>query len=146
MSHQSYFLLTITTITIASNWSFIALRNQYTKKDDRYPYPNSQHPPPPQPPYQQQQHQALPPASWPLESQYPPMEYPKTPGRGESSPTRNHHYHYPRNFDVNKQEEEEPQLLLENTPSRKMDFVTERTRDRQLHSRTTSPSKRERYM
>lgn len=136
---QSYFLLTITTITVASNWSFIALRHQYTKKEDRYPFPNSQNPPG-QPPYQ---HQQAPPLSYPANGSQYPLEYPKTPGR-ENSPSRRQRK-YDRDDD-NDDEREPRRLLLENTPSRNMNFVTGRSRERELHSRTPSPSKRDRWM
>ncbi|KAL3704328.1 hypothetical protein TMatcc_010019 [Talaromyces marneffei ATCC 18224] len=135
----SYFLLTITTITIASNWSFIALRHQYTKKEDRYPYANPQHPQG-QPPYQ---HQQAPPLSYPADGNQYPLQYPKTPGR-ENSPSRRQRS-YDRDDD-NDDEQEPRRLLLENTPSRNMDFVTGRSRERELHARTPSPSKRERWM
>ncbi|EED14299.1 nuclear envelope protein Brr6, putative [Talaromyces stipitatus ATCC 10500] len=135
----SYFLLTITTITIASNWSFIALRHQYTKKEDRRPYPNSQHPQG-QPSYQ---HRQAPPVSYAADGNQYPLEYPKTPGRGEESPSRRQRNYQDDDEDNDRQSR---RLLLENTPSRDMAFVTGRSRERELHARTPSPSKRERWM
>jgi hypothetical protein len=116
--------LTVTTLTFVSNWSFAAFRNQYGQKEQPYPYAPSQ----PQPPPHYQNHIL----SYPNENQYP-LEYPKTPGRNDS-PVRQ------RSFEA---KQDEP-LLLEDTPSR-APFVTGRTRDREQHLHTPSPSKRDRF-
>jgi hypothetical protein len=105
---------------VASNWTFIAFRNQLNKKDyDHNPY----HHIPQQPhPYQDAGHFGL--------------EYPRTPGRNaETSPMRRQ-----RSFEY----KDEPPLMIENTPSRQMDYVTGRSQEREQHVRTPSPSKRDR--
>ncbi|CRG88628.1 hypothetical protein PISL3812_05659 [Talaromyces islandicus] len=134
----SFFLLTVTTLTFVSNWSFVAFRNQCNRKDEPYPYASSSQPPPPTPAHYQHPPVSYPngsrdpPLSYPNGNQYP-LEYPKTPGRNDS-PVRQ------RSFEVQR---DEP-LLLEDTPSR-MGFVTGRTREREQHLHTPSPSKRDRF-
>ncbi|KAH8689956.1 Di-sulfide bridge nucleocytoplasmic transport domain-containing protein [Talaromyces proteolyticus] len=124
----SFFLLTVATLTVASNWSFVAFRNQCARKDDPYAYPPSPSKPPPTPYHQH------PPLAFPEGNPYP-LEYPKTPGRS-GSPIRQ------RDHETNTQDE---RLLLEDSPSLNMNFVTSRSREREQHLHTPSPSKRERF-
>ncbi|KAJ5819543.1 hypothetical protein N7474_005134 [Penicillium riverlandense] len=114
-----FFLATISTVTVVSNWSFRSFRSRFNQQNYSQPAPNytQQHP---------HQNQAM--HSQPLHlqnnptfgyfSQQDPRQAPTTPyGEKQDAP-----------------------LMLENSQS--MDFVTERSREREAHLRTPSPAKR----
>ncbi|KAF7713946.1 Uncharacterized protein PECH_000731 [Penicillium ucsense] len=111
------FLATIGTVAWASNWSFRSFRNNRLNQG----YPQHDYPPPPPPPvYNPNMH-----------SQALHLQQNPTYGfRGQQdTPSKNY-----------TERDEDAPLLLENT--RAMDFVTERSRERESHLRTPSPSKR----
>ncbi|KAJ5624830.1 hypothetical protein N7510_001139 [Penicillium lagena] len=114
-----FFLATISTVTVVSNWSFRSFRSRFNQQDYSQPAPNYTHQHP-------HQNQAM--HSQPLHlqnnptfgyfSQQDPRQTPTTPyGEKQDAP-----------------------LMLENTQS--MDFVTERSRERETHLRSPSPAKR----
>ncbi|EPS26389.1 hypothetical protein PDE_01325 [Penicillium oxalicum 114-2] len=107
------FLATIGTVAWASNWSFRSFRNNRLNQG----YPQHDYPPPPT--YNPNMHGQ-------------PLHLQQNAAYGfytqQESPTKNY------------KEREDGPLLLENT--RPMDFVTERSRERESHLRTPSPSKR----
>ncbi|KAJ5931067.1 hypothetical protein N7466_006560 [Penicillium verhagenii] len=112
------FLATISTVTVVSNWSFRSFRSRQSHQPD---FSHNQHNYPRQPPaHDPYMH------SQPLHLQHPP-----TFGYyGQPDPRQNHSY----------TQNQDSSLMLENT--KPMDFVTERSRDRENHLRTPSPSKR----
>ncbi|OGE56050.1 hypothetical protein PENARI_c003G12037 [Penicillium arizonense] len=102
-----FFLATISTVTVVSNWSFRSFRHRLQQQH------YEQHPPQPQPMHPQLHH----------------------------NPAFGYYGQDPRQTqDMNYGEKQDPPMLLENTKS--MDFVTERSRDREQHLRTPSPTKR----
>ncbi|KAJ6076076.1 hypothetical protein N7499_008057 [Penicillium canescens] len=102
-----FFLATISTVTVVSNWSFRSFRHRLQQQH------YAQHPPQPQPMHPQLHH----------------------------NPAFGYYGQDPRQTqDMNYGEKQDPPMLLENTKS--MDFVTERSRDREQHLRTPSPTKR----
>ncbi|KAJ5594681.1 uncharacterized protein N7459_000889 [Penicillium hispanicum] len=111
------FLFTISTVTVVSNWSFRSFRSRHGQPD------YSQHHN-----YNQQQSHNQPMHAPPLHlQQHPSMAY-----YGQD----------PRQNGMGYSEKQDAPLMLENT--RSMDFVTERSREREEHLRTPSPSKRDR--
>ncbi|KOS39884.1 hypothetical protein ACN38_g9268 [Penicillium nordicum] len=103
-----FFLATISTITVVSNWSFRSFRHRLQQQH------YAQHPPPPQSMHPQLQHN-------------PSFGY-----YGHQDPRQTQGVSY--------DEKQDQPLMLENT--RAMDFVTERSREREQHLRTPSPTKR----
>ncbi|CAG7964334.1 unnamed protein product [Penicillium olsonii] len=99
-----FFLATISTVTVVSNWSFRSFRHRL-----------------------QQQHYAQHPPSQPM---HPQLQHNPSFGYYEQQNTRH----------AQTYEKPDQPLMLENT--RAMDFVTERSRDREQHLRTPSPTKR----
>ncbi|KAJ5910591.1 hypothetical protein N7504_005234 [Penicillium tannophilum] len=115
------FLATISTVTVVSNWSFRSFRSRQSHQPN---FSHNQHNYP--------QHPQQPPAHDPYMHQQPlHLQHASTFGYyGQPDPRQNHGY---------TQNQDAP-LMLENT--KPMDFVTERSRDRETHLRTPSPSKR----
>ncbi|KAJ5513842.1 hypothetical protein N7463_003394 [Penicillium fimorum] len=103
-----FFLATISTVTIVSNWSFRSFRHRLQQQH------YAQHPPQPQSMHPQLQHN-------------PSFGY-----YGQQDPRQNQGVAY--------NEKQDQPLMLENT--RAMEFVTERSREREQHLRTPSPTKR----
>ncbi|KAJ9491590.1 hypothetical protein VN97_g1651 [Penicillium thymicola] len=103
-----FFLATISTVTVVSNWSFRSFRHRLQQQH------YAQHPPPPQSMHPQLQHN-------------PSFGY-----YGQQDPRQTQGVPY--------DEKQDQPLMLENT--RAMDFVTERSREREQHLRTPSPTKR----
>ncbi|KAJ5130037.1 uncharacterized protein N7515_006076 [Penicillium bovifimosum] len=100
-----FFLATISTVTVVSNWSFRSFRHRY-----------------------QQQHYAQPPQTQPM---HPQLQHNPSFGYyGQSDP---------RQTQAVYNEKQDQPLMLEN---RAMDFVTERSREREQQLRTPSPTKR----
>ncbi|KAJ5378091.1 uncharacterized protein N7496_005500 [Penicillium cataractarum] len=110
------FLATIGTVAWASNWSFRSFRNNRLNQG----YPQHDYPPPPS--YNPNLH------GQPLHLQQNPAYGFYGQQDPRASPTKNY------------TEREDAPLMIENT--RSMDFVTERSRERETHLRTPSPSKR----
>ncbi|KAL1983282.1 hypothetical protein VTN96DRAFT_304 [Rasamsonia emersonii] len=123
------FLATISTVTVVSNWSFRSFRNRLHQQE--YMHPHSV----PQPSHQPHQPAQLQPLQYPNASNNLSLDPGKTANR-EGSPVRKPSF---------EQKKDEP-LMLEDTPSRSMEFVTERSREREQHMRTPSPSKRDRKL
>ncbi|KAL1962451.1 hypothetical protein VTN77DRAFT_9652 [Rasamsonia byssochlamydoides] len=121
------FLATISTVTVVSNWSFRSFRNRLHQQEYMHPHPMPQ---PSHQPHQPVQHQPL---QFPSAGNNLGLDYSKVQTRSEASPMRQHSFEQ-------KKDEHEP-LMLEDTPSRSMEFVTERSREREQHLRTPSPSK-----
>lgn len=113
---QIIFLATIGTVAWASNWSFRSFRN------NRLNQGYAQHDYPPPPSYNPNMH------GQPLHLQQNPAYGFYGQQDPRASPTKNY------------TEREDAPLMIEHT--RPMDFVTERSRERETHLRTPSPSKR----
>ncbi|CAG8942955.1 unnamed protein product [Penicillium salamii] len=99
-----FFLATISTVTVVSNWSFRSFRHRL-----------------------QQQHYAQHPPSQPM---HPQLQHNPSFGYYEQQDARQ----------AQSYEKPDQPLMLEHT--RAMDYVTERSRDREQHLRTPSPTKR----
>lgn len=110
-----FFLASIATVTVVSNWSFRSFRNRLNQQHWSPP-PNYNHPP-----HGQQPQMHIP----------PPLH--QNPSFGYYNPQQ-------ESQPANGYAEKEPQLMLESP--RSMDFVTERTRERETQLRTPSPAKR----
>ncbi|KAB8237087.1 putative nuclear envelope protein Brr6 [Aspergillus alliaceus] len=113
-----FFLVTISTVTVVSNWSFRSFRNRYNQHEYTHPpapsfsrQPSGQH------------HPSLPPSQ-------PSYQRPVGCDYQEHVPNLNH--------------KQEAPLLLEESPTR--DFVGERSRNRENRLRTPSPTKRDRKL
>lgn len=116
---QMFFLATISTVTVVSNWSFRSFRNRFNQHEYA----------PPPPTFSRQ----------PSGQHHPPMpssQYSFQPVPGLAYGDRGQE-HIP-----NLDNKSEVPLMLEHP---QMDFVTERTRDREKHMRTPSPVKRSRH-
>jgi hypothetical protein len=114
-----FFLATISTVTVVSNWSFRSFRNRFNQHEYAAPPPTFSRPP------SGQHHPPMP------SSQYPFQHNPGLPYGDHAQG------HIP-----NLDNKSEVPLMLEHP---QMDFVTERTRDRENHMRTPSPVKRNRH-
>lgn len=115
-SLQVFFLATISTVTVVSNWSFRSFRNRL---DQQQHYSQHNYPQPSHDPSRHTQ---------PLQ-----LHQNSTPGYYNAQYTR------PAPMTTYDDKENAP-LLLESP--RSMDFVTERSRERESNLRTPSPSKR----
>jgi hypothetical protein len=113
---QIIFLATIGTVAWASNWSFRSFRNNRLNQG----YPQHDYPPPPS--YHPNMH------GQPLHLQQNPAYGFYGQQDPRASPTKKY------------TERQDAPLMIENT--RPMDFVTERSHERESHLRTPSPSKR----
>ncbi|KAJ5152664.1 uncharacterized protein N7482_009142 [Penicillium canariense] len=114
----TFFLATIGTMVLANNWSFRYFRNHQQHGQS---YPQHSYPPPPSA-YDPNLHgQPLHLQQNPAYSYYGQQDPRASPAKGFA-------------------DKQEQPLMLENT--RPMDFVTERSREREVHPRTPSPSKR----
>lgn len=114
---QLCFLATISTVTVVSNWSFRSFRNRLNQQGySQHPYPRQPGHDPSMQPQQMQLHSN---GSF---GYYNQQDHGPTPMNGHAV-------------------KENAPLMLE-SPSRSMDFVTERSRERESHLRTPSPSKR----
>ncbi|KAL1881589.1 hypothetical protein Plec18167_003186 [Paecilomyces lecythidis] len=121
-----FFLATISTVTVVSNWSFRSFRNRLNQQDYVQPHPSLHGQP-----AGQHVHPAHP-------QQLP---YPGTPGFGYfGQPSHAQVQGSPTRKQQSMEENEEQPLLLED--SRPLNFVTERSRSRENHLRTPSPVKR----
>ncbi|KAJ5691868.1 nuclear envelope protein Brr6 [Penicillium macrosclerotiorum] len=112
-----FFLASLATVTVISNWTFRSFRNHLSQEDYvRHNYPPAHH-------YSS------------MHATQPQLQH--NPSHGYFAP------HAPQQLQSNGHaEKNDAPLALEDVPS--MDFVTERTRDRESHLRTPSPSKRHR--
>ncbi|KAF7161032.1 hypothetical protein CNMCM5623_006709 [Aspergillus felis] len=114
-----FFLATISTVTVVSNWSFRSFRNRFNQHEYAPPAPTFSRQP------SGQHHPPMP------SSQYP---FQHNPGLVYGD----HAQGQIPNLDTKS----EVPLMLEHP---QMDFVTERSHDRENHMRTPSPVKRSRY-
>lgn len=113
---QLCFLATISTVTVVSNWSFRSFRNRLNQQGySGHPYP------------QQPNHNS---------SMHPQMQL------HQNANFRYYNQQDHRQAPMNGHAEKENEPLMLEGPSRPMDFVTERSRERESHLRTPSPSKR----
>ncbi|KAJ5885435.1 hypothetical protein N7495_009945 [Penicillium taxi] len=110
------FLATISTVTVVSNWSFRSFRTRHNQPDYSQHHPNY----PRQPP-----HESI---------HAPTQSNPSYGYYGQGDPRQAVKSSY-------VQQENNPLLLEE---PRKLDFITERSRDREAHLRSPSPNKRDR--
>lgn len=116
---QMFFLATMSTVTVVSNWSFRSFRNRLNQQD----FPQSHHPPP----------------SFSRQSsgQYHPQI-----SQGQFHGYMGGHQEQTQTLAAapNLEEKQNAPFLLEHPRSR--DFVTERSRERESRQRTPSPVKR----
>ncbi|KAJ5101323.1 nucleus export protein BRR6 [Penicillium alfredii] len=114
-----FFLATMSTVTVVSNWSFRSFRNRLSQQD-----------------YSQNAHNfSRQPSGHDASMHAQPLQLQHNPSfgyYGQQDPRQT--------AVVGYGEKRDAPLMLENT--RPMDFVTERSRDRENHLRTPSPSKR----
>lgn len=111
-----FFLATMSTVTVVSNWSFRSFRNRLNQQE----YAHS-HPPPSFPRQPSGQYQAV--------------------AASQGHPGYDYASHLPQ---TTGHESKEGPLLLE--PSRTIDFHRERSREGRNRMRTPSPAKRRNFM
>ncbi|OJJ50691.1 hypothetical protein ASPZODRAFT_126613 [Penicilliopsis zonata CBS 506.65] len=117
-----FFLATISTVTVVSNWSFRSFRNKYSQHEYHPVAPN----------YHAQ------PASQP----HPAMQLQNNPAFGyfaQPDLNKGQSHPIPKRVASYEHKDEDSPLMIEDA---NMKFVTERSRERENHLRTPSPSKR----
>ncbi|OXV07585.1 hypothetical protein Egran_04649 [Elaphomyces granulatus] len=124
------FLATISTVTVVSNWSFRSFRNRLNQHDYMPTAPVV-----PRPPHQY--YQPLSAGQLPLSSVNADGEY-----FGSQTTALPRSQVSPSKLSLEKRQDDRDPLMIEDSHTQSMPFVTERSRERESHLRTPSPSKK----
>jgi hypothetical protein len=129
---QLCFLATISTVTVVSNWSFRSFRNRLNQHEYMPTAPTV-----PRPPHQYYQPVSV--GQLPLSVVDADGDYFGSQATAHPRPQVS-----PSKLNFEKRQDDRDPLMIEDSHTQSMPFVTERSRERESHLRTPSPAKKDR--